>query len=143
MKKDKEIQIVAELLDVLNRHGVDVDTPYVFENFFQDYGTSNVISRILAGDGKKDGDYDDYVEKPITERIARFSRLPTEPDFSEAVNLVSCLSIQQAAVLRLFPETHPCREQTQFVERAKSFSNDLADRGLIDEEDRIIFTHDL
>lgn len=76
MKEEKAVQVVAELLDVLHRHGVEVDTPYVFENFFQDWGTSEVIRRILAGDGEADGDYDEYYAKPIAERIARYSRLP-------------------------------------------------------------------
>lgn len=72
MTRKKGIQLVAELLGVLHRHGVNVDTPYVFENFFQDHGTSEVISLILAGDGDKDGDYEEYCKKPIEERIARY-----------------------------------------------------------------------
>jgi hypothetical protein len=74
MEKAKAIQIVAELLDVLHRNGVEVDTPYVFENFFY-AGTSEVIRLILSGDGEADGDYDEYRAKPIAERIARYSRI--------------------------------------------------------------------
>lgn len=78
MTKAKAIQIVAELMDVLNRHGVKVDTPYVFENFFQDHGREEIISLVLVGDGREngDGDYEEYHKKPLAERIARYSKLP-------------------------------------------------------------------
>ena len=75
MKKDKAAQIAAELMDVLHRHGLNVDNPYVFENLFNDHITSEVISLVLVGDGEKDGDYEEYGKKPIAERIARYSRL--------------------------------------------------------------------
>jgi len=79
MNKDKAVQVMAELLDVLHRHGVYVDTPYVFDNFFHDWGKSRVISQILTGDGTlQDGPPDEYVMRPIAERIARYSRIPKE-----------------------------------------------------------------
>jgi hypothetical protein len=79
MNKDKAVQVVAELMDVLHRHGVYVDTPYAFENFFQDWRASALISQILTGDGTlRDGDPEEYVKKPIAERIARYSRIPKE-----------------------------------------------------------------
>lgn len=76
MTKAQELQIAAELLDVLHRHGVHVDTPYVFENYVQDHLGDRVLSRVLVGDGDKDGDYNEYGKKPIAERIARYSNLP-------------------------------------------------------------------
>lgn len=63
-------------MDVLHRHGVDVDTPYVFENYIQDHLGDRVLRQVLVGDGDKDGDYEEYGKKPIVERIARYSKLP-------------------------------------------------------------------
>ncbi len=72
MNRNKAVKIVAELMDVLHRNGVDVDTPYVFHNFFEDDGTSDVIRLVLTGDG----DDEEYGERPIKDRIARYSKLP-------------------------------------------------------------------
>ena len=82
IKTEKTVQIVAELMDVLHRHGVDVNTPYVFENFFQDNGTSEVIGLILTDNQcqrcemVKCSACDEYGKKPVEQRIARYSRLP-------------------------------------------------------------------
>jgi hypothetical protein len=74
ISETEAIQIVAEMLEVMRQHGVDVDTPYVFENFMQDHGESEILALILCGDGKEDGDgdYDEYNQKPVKDRIARY-----------------------------------------------------------------------
>lgn len=139
MKKDQAIQIAAELMDVLNRHGVDVDTPYVFENLFQDHISNGVISRVLVGDGLEgsDGDYDEYGKKPIAERIARYSKMPKVEDFKQALELLKPLTIQLDSFIKAFPETHPCREQTQFVDQSRKLIGRLVDDGVLDEEERV------
>ena len=76
MKLDKKaLKTVAEILEVLRRNGYETDSGYAIENFMQDYGSSEVIAKILVGDGP---DYDAYGKIPLPKRLAQYSQLPPE-----------------------------------------------------------------
>ena len=74
---EKALKTVAELLEVLRRNGYEANSSYVFENFFADYGTSEVISHVLCGDGEE-VDYEEYYAIPIEDRLAKFHKLSEE-----------------------------------------------------------------
>jgi len=76
------IKIMAELLDVLNRNGVKADSELSLENFLQDHNASEALSTILTDNQCRFCETmncdkcDSYSKKPISERIARYSKLP-------------------------------------------------------------------
>lgn len=72
---NRRLKTTAELLEVLRRNGYEADSPYAFENFLQDHGTSEVIARILCGEHCDD---DNYTDRPIADRLADFHKLPKE-----------------------------------------------------------------
>jgi hypothetical protein len=76
-KSAKAVKIMAEILDVLHRNGVDADTPYCLDNFLIDNNGLELMAVVLVGDGIKD-EPNEYQKKPIAERIARYSKLPKE-----------------------------------------------------------------
>jgi len=81
MKRKDTTQVVAELLDVLNRHGLNVDSPYVLENFLHDFDVDEALATILTDNQcrfctkENCKGCDEYGKKPIAERIARYSKL--------------------------------------------------------------------
>lgn len=73
---------MAEILDVLTRNEVKADSKYALENFLQDNNASEALATILTDNQCQScetmncKECKEYSKKPITERIARYSKLP-------------------------------------------------------------------
>ena len=71
------------------------------------------------------------------DQIVEWAECPTAAQIVGLLELMGPLTIQLDSFIKAVPETHPCREQTQFVEQSRKLIGRLVDDGVLDEEGRV------
>ena len=75
--------------------------------------------------------------KDSNDPIVEWMLFPKIENIVGILEVMGALTIQLDSFIKAFPNMHPCREQTEFVNQSRAVLNQLVDDGVLHEEERV------